>query len=136
MTDKNLKIIKDFVNSYSIETTPNVYEKYGSFSGMIEKTHNVYVTYLPGEQPKNIIDTSKKLVLEGYNVVPHLPARTIKDKQSLEKYIRGLSEESGCSKILIIGGGGNQIGTISSSIEVLESDLLSKYNIFDNQHNQ
>ena len=128
MTDKNLKIIKDFVNSYSIETTPNVYEKYGSFSGMIEKTHNVYVTYLPGEQPKNIIDTSKKLVLEGYNVIPHLPARTIKDKQSLEKYIRGLSEESGCSKILIIGGGGNQIGTISSSIEVLESDLLSKYN--------
>ena len=46
----------------------------------------------------------------------------------LEKYIKCLSEESGCSKILVIGGGGNQKGSITSSIEILETDLLSKYN--------
>ena len=32
---------------------------------------------------------------------------------------------------LIIGGGGNQKGTISSTMEVLKTDLLSKYNFTD-----
>ena len=55
-------------------------------------------------------------------------ARTIANNDELEKYIKSLSEESGCSKILVIGGGGNQKGSIKSSIEILETDLLSKYN--------
>ena len=32
------------------------------------------------------------------------------------------------NKILIIGGGGNKVGNINSSLEVLQSDLLSKFN--------
>ena len=71
---------------------------------------------------------AKKLKLEGYDVIPHLPARTIVNKNDLEKYIGELANESGCSKILIIGGGGNQAGEISSSIDVLKTDFLSKYN--------
>ena len=31
-------------------------------------------------------------------------------------------------KILVIGGGGKQMGNISSSIDVLKTELLSKYN--------
>ena len=57
-----------------------------------------------------------------------MPARTIVNKNDLEKYIGELANESGCSKILIIGGGGNQAGEISSSIDVLKTDFLSKYN--------
>ena len=77
---------------------------------------------------KNVIRTAKKLKLEGYDVIPHLPARTIENKNDLEKYIGELANESGCSKMLIIGGGGNQAGEISSSIDVLKTDFLSKYN--------
>ena len=86
------------------------------------------MTYLPDEEMNKVIDTAKKLTVEGYSVIPHLPARTIANNDELEKYIKSLSEESGCSKILVIGGGGNQQGSITSSIEVLETDLLSKYN--------
>ena len=39
-----------------------------------------------------------------------------------------MSEYAGCKKILVIGGGGNQAGSISSSIDVLKTELLSKYN--------
>ena len=74
------------------------------------------------------LQSAKKLKLEGYDVIPHLPARTIVNKNDLEKYIGELANESGCSKMLIIGGGGNQAGEISSSIDVLKTDFLSKYN--------
>ncbi len=127
MSKETINIVKNFLNTYSIETTPNIYEKYGNFSEFLNKNHNVYITYLPDEKYKNVIQTAKKLNLEGYDVVPHLPARTIIDYNHLEKYIGDLANESGCSKILIIGGGGNQAGEISSSMDVLKTDLLSKF---------
>ena len=127
MTKETLNIVKKFLNSYSIETTPNVYAKYGGFTDFLDKNHDVYITYLPDENSKNVIDTAKKLKQEGYDVIPHLPARTIRNENELEKYIGELANESGCSKILIVGGGGNQAGNISSTMDVLKSDLLSKF---------
>ena len=128
MTNVHIEAARNLIANCSIETTPNVYAKYGKFSDLVDKKSNIYVTYLPDEDMNKVIDTAKKLTLEGYNVIPHLPARTISNNEELEKYIKSLSEESGCSKILVIGGGGNQKGSITSSIEILETDLLSKYN--------
>ncbi len=128
MSKETLKIVKKFLNTYSIETTPNVYAKYGGFTDFLDKNHDVYITYLPDENSKNVIDTAKKLKHEGYEVIPHLPARTILNEIELEKYIGELANESGCTKILIIGGGGNQAGNVSSTMDVLKSDLLSKFN--------
>jgi len=128
MSKETLKIVKKFLNTYSIETTPNVYAKYGGFTDFLDKNHDVYITYLPDENSKNVIDTAKKLKDEGYEVIPHLPARTILNESELEKYIGELANESGCTKILIIGGGGNQAGNVSSTMDVLKSDLLSKFN--------
>ena len=128
MTNIHIEAARNLIANCSIETTPNVYAKYGNFSDLVDKESNIYVTYLPDEDMNKVIDTSKKLTLEGYSVIPHLPARTITNNDELEKYIKSLAEESGCSKILVIGGGGNQKGSINSSIEVLETDLLSKYN--------
>ncbi len=128
MSKETLNIVRNFLNTYSIETTPNVYNKYGGFSEFLNKKHDVYITYLPDEKSKNIIETAKKLKLEGYEVIPHLPARTILNEINLENYIGELANESGCSKILIIGGGGNQAGNISSTMDVLKTDLLSKFN--------
>ena len=128
MSKETLNIVKKFLNSYTIETTPNVYEKYGNFSEFLDKKHSVYITFLPDEKSENVVETAKKLKLEGYDVIPHLPARTVKNNKVLEKYIGELAEEAGCSKILIIGGGGNQAGEISSTMDVLKTDLLSKFN--------
>ena len=128
MTNTNIKAALNLLSSCSIETTPNVYTKYGNFSDLVAKENNIYVTYLPDEDMNKVTNTAKKLTLEGYSVIPHLPARTIANHENLEKYVRVLSEDCGCSKILVIGGGGNQKGNITSSIEILETDLLSKYN--------
>ena len=127
MTNNTIETALNFLSNSSIETTPNVYAKYGQFADLISKDNNIYVTYLPDEDMNKVINTSKKLSDEGYQVIPHLPARTIENYKMLEEYIKKLSEECGCKKILVIGGGGKQKGEIKSSIEVLKTDLLSKY---------
>ncbi len=131
MSNENIKLIKNYLNNYTIETTPGVYKKYAEFSSLVNKNHSIYITYLPDEKSNNVIETAKKLKLEGYDVIPHLPSRTIIDKLELEKYIGNLSEESGCNKILIIGGGGKQKGSITSTMDVLKTDLLSKYKFIE-----
>ena len=120
--------IKNLLKNYSIETTPNVYSKYGSFSSLVSIKNSIYVTYLPDENASRVIETSKKLTDEGYSVIPHLPARTMQNFSELEHYIGSLSEKAGCKKILVIGGGGKQKGDISSSMDVLKTELLSKFN--------
>ena len=127
--DKNQKElnIKKLLKNYSIETTPNIYEKYGGFSDLVAFDNAVYVTYLPNETSSRVIDTAKKLTNEGFDVIPHLPARTMRDIAEIESYIGSLSEEAGCNKILVIGGGPNQKGKITSSLDILKTDLLSKY---------
>ena len=120
--------MKSLIKDYSIEITPHIYEKLESLSEYISHNNDVYITYLPDEDPNRVINTAKKIIQEGLNAIPHLPARTIKDYNMLEKYIGNLSEDAGCNKILVIGGSGKQVGIINSSLEILHSDLLSKFN--------
>ena len=86
MSKETINIVRNFLNTYSIETTPNVYEKYGNFSEFLSKKHNIYITYLPDEKSYNVVKTAKKLKLEGYDVIPHLPARTVLNNKDLERY--------------------------------------------------
>ena len=107
-------LIKSIIKNFSIETTPKIYSNHNEFIEMLPEKNDVYITYLPNENEKNIINTCKKINDEGLSAIPHLPARTIKNESDLEKFIGYLSEVSGCKKILRIGGGGKKIGNIDS----------------------
>ena len=120
-------IIKNLIKDYTIETTPKVYLNKGLLKEYLKKNTWVYITYLPDEDPKNIIETAKKIKDEGFDPVPHLPVRTLKNFTELEKYIGKLADNAGVDKILVIGGSGIQKGSLGSSIEVLKSGLIDKY---------
>ena len=53
--------IKKLINAYTIETTPNVYEKFESLSEYLPHGNDVYITFLPNEDPKRVINTAKKI---------------------------------------------------------------------------
>ena len=46
-------LIKSLIKDFSIETTPNVYAKYGNFADLLPKKNDVYVTYLPDQNSEN-----------------------------------------------------------------------------------
>ena len=37
--------IKNLIKDYSIETTPNVYNKYGKFADLVPLNNSIYITY-------------------------------------------------------------------------------------------
>ena len=41
MTNTNIKAVLNLLSNWSIETTPNVYTKYGNFSDLVAKENNI-----------------------------------------------------------------------------------------------
>lgn len=127
MKDK-IDNIKNLAKNFTIETTPKVYKKISKLSDILERNTSVYITYLPDENSKKIIDTARNIKDEGLEPIPHLPARTLENFNEVEKYLGTLSENAGVKKVLIIGGGGVQKGNIESSMQVLKTGFIDKFN--------
>ena len=53
----------------------------------LPKVKDVYITFLPGDEYKEITNKAQELIKSGFNPVPHFPARSIKDKSILRDYI-------------------------------------------------
>ena len=115
--------IVSLLNGFTVELNPKVRHKLNSIP--LDKKNNVYVTYLPDATEKDILETVE--FVSNQNLVPitHLPARTMKDLEHVSSFLKELRKRTDSKKILVIGGGGNQNGSISSSLEILESDLLN-----------
>ena len=88
---------------------------------------DVYIAYIPGESFDNVVSASKYIINHGFKPVPHVPARSISNKEELDSYLSQLSD-IGVKKILAIGGSGNKTGTFEKTFDLFETGILNKYN--------
>ena len=51
----------------------------------------VYIAHIEGVPIEEMVQTAKRISNEGFNVMPHFPARIIKDKSTLEAMDKKLS---------------------------------------------
>ena len=49
---------------------------------------DVYITMLPGNDFRDVANKAKELVQNGFNPVPHFPARSIKNQNELKDYCK------------------------------------------------
>ena len=89
---------------------------------------DVYITLLPGENYIKTAEKAGELAKNGFNPVPHFPARSITDKTQLKDYV-SRCKDSGVKQVLVIGGSQDQIGIFDSSIQILETGYFDKMKI-------
>ena len=89
----------------------------------LPKVKDVYITFLPGNDFKEIAGKAIELVKSGYNPVPHFPARSIKNLAELKDYINRC-KDGGVKQALVIGGGAQPIGDFHCSFQLLETGLF------------
>ena len=121
------KIIS-LIDGFTIELNPKVRHKINSIP--LEKKNNVYITYLPDASENDILETIEFVSKNDLTPITHLPARTMKNLDHVRQFLSQVRERTDSKKILVIGGGGNQLGQITSSLEILNSGLLEE-NDFD-----
>ena len=119
--------VKDFISGYSIEVIPKSAAKIESFTDILPRNTRVYIAQTGNEDIAAMVGTAKRLNDEGFTVMPHIPARMIKDQSMLNDWISMYQNEAGVDEALLLAGGSTEpVGDFDSSIQLIESGLFDK----------
>ena len=89
---------------------------------------DVYVTMLPGGDYKETAQQAVDLVKNGFNPIPHFPARSIDNDVQLKEYV-SICKGVGVKQALVIGGSREPVGDFDSSIQLLETGYFEQMKI-------
>jgi methylenetetrahydrofolate reductase (NADPH) len=119
--------VEAFLNGYSIEVMPRTAEKVENFRDILPAGTRVYIAHIEGTPIEDMVATAKRLNAEGFPVMPHFPARIIKDAATLENWIAMYQGEADVKQALLLAGGvTTPHGDFDSSIQLLETGLFGK----------
>ena len=124
----NSEVVKNFLNGYSIEVTPNAAAKIENFAEVLPANTRIYIAHIEGTPFEEMLKTAKKITDEGFIPMPHFPARIIEDKDILNSWLSQYSGEANVQEALLIAGGSKEpAGVFDSSIQIIETELFDKY---------
>ena len=119
--------VEAFLKGYSIEVMPRTAEKVENFRDLLPSGTRVYIAHIEGTPIEDMVATAKRLADEGYPVMPHFPARIIKDQATLADWIARYQGEAGVEQALLLAGGvSNPHGDYHCSMQLLETGEFDK----------
>lgn len=119
--------VEAFLQGYSIEVMPRTAEKVEDFPSLLPAGTRVYIAHIEGTPIEDMVATAKRLNADGYKVMPHFPARIIKDKATLADWIARYQGEADVKQALLLAGGvSTPYGDFHSSMQLLETGLFDK----------
>ncbi|MBV1896689.1 MAG: methylenetetrahydrofolate reductase [Rhodobacteraceae bacterium] len=117
--------VESFLSNYSIEIMPRTAQKISDFRDLLPKGTRVYIAHIEGTPISEMVDTAKRVANQGYPVMPHFPARIIRDKATLADWIARYQGEAGVDQALLLAGGvTTPYGDFDSSMQLLETGLF------------
>lgn len=119
--------LESFLEGYSIEVMPRTAEKIEDFRDLLPMSTRVYIAHIEGTPIEDMVATAKRIAGEGFTVMPHFPARIIKDASVLNDWIARYQGEAGVDQALLLAGGvTNPFGDFHSSMQLLETGAFDK----------
>lgn len=119
--------VESFLKDYSIEVMPRTAEKVEDFRAILPKGTRVYIAHIEGTPIEEMVSTAKRIANEGFPVMPHFPARIIKDEATLADWIARYQGEADVKQALMLAGGVEKpYGDYHSSMQLLETGLFDK----------
>ncbi|WP_136442492.1 methylenetetrahydrofolate reductase [Pacificoceanicola onchidii] len=116
-----------FLKDYSIEVMPRTAEKVDDFRALLPEGTRVYIAHIEGTPIEDMVATAKRLNADGYKVMPHFPARIIKDKATLADWIARYQGEANVKQALLLAGGVDKPhGDFHSSMQLMETGLFDE----------
>jgi methylenetetrahydrofolate reductase (NADPH) len=120
-------MVSGMIDGWSIEVMPRTAAKIEDFRAILPEGTRVYVAHIEGTPIDDMVGTAKRLHEEGFDVMPHLPARGIAGKAELETWLKRYQNEAGVTQALLLGGGYvTPVGEFTSSIEMIETGLFDE----------
>ncbi len=119
--------VEAFLQDYSIEVMPRTAEKVDDFRAYVPEGTRVYIAHIEGTPIEDMVATAARINSEGYDVMPHFPARIIKDEATLADWIARYQGEADVHQALLLAGGvATPHGDFHSSMQLLETGQFDK----------
>ncbi len=117
-----------FLQGFSIEVMPRTAAGIEDFRPLLPAGTRVYVAHIEGTPIEDMVATAKRLRNEGYEPMPHVPARLIRDAAQLRDWVARYRGEAGVSQALLLAGGLRQpLGSLSSTLDLLDSGAFDGF---------
>ncbi len=116
-----------FLKGYSIEVMPRTAEKVDDFRALLPKGTRVYIAHIDGTPIEDMVATAKRIGAEGFDVMPHFPARIIKDKATLVDWVGRYKDVGVRQGLLLAGGVAQPVGEYATSMQLLESGAFTGF---------
>ncbi|WP_112308995.1 methylenetetrahydrofolate reductase [Pseudogemmobacter bohemicus] len=119
--------LEAFLKGYSIEVMPRTAEKIEDFRALLPQGTRVYIAHIEGTPIEDMVATAKRIGEQGYDVMPHFPARIIKDKATLVDWVSRYKDVGVRQGLMLAGGVAQPHGDFHSSMQMLESGAFDGF---------
>ncbi len=120
--------VATLLRGFSIEVMPRTAAKVDSFREILPAGTRVYIAHLEGTPIEDMVATARRLVDEGFPVMPHFPARGIRDRAQLADWIVRYRGEAGVDQALLLAGGYDRpTGDFEHSMALMETGLFDGF---------
>lgn len=120
--------LKAFLDGVSLEVMPRTAAKIDDFGPLMPAGSRIYVAHIEGTPIDEMVATAKRIAGQGFEVMPHFPARIIADEKTLEDWIKRYAGEAGVRSALVLAGGvAKPLGAFDSAMQLLGTGLFEKH---------
>ncbi len=121
------KTVTNGPTTFSIEVMPRTAKNIDDFRRILPKRTTVYVAHLEETPIEEMFFTCKRLISEGMDPMPHIPARIIQNTGELEDWVKEYSSLGVDQSLLLAGNGKTPKGELFNSIQLLETGVFEKH---------
>lgn len=123
--------VANFLQDFSVEVMPRTAAKIDDFRTILPMGTRVYIAHIDGFEFGEMLSTAQRLVEEGFQVMPHFPARGIVDRDVLRNRISAYSDVGVKQALLLAGGINKPNGVYTDSMQLLETGLFDEFGFTD-----
>jgi methylenetetrahydrofolate reductase (NADPH) len=121
-------VVSAFLDGCSIEVMPRTAAAIEDFRPLLPPGTRVYIAHIEGTPIEDMIATARRLRAEGFEPMPHFPARIIRDTVQLNDWVQRYKGEAGVRQALLLGGGvKHPVGTLDNAMQLLESGAFNGF---------
>jgi methylenetetrahydrofolate reductase (NADPH) len=119
--------VEAFLQGYSIEVMPRTAEKVDSFRALLPRGTRVYIAHIEGTPIGDMVATARRIAGEGFDVMPHFPARIIHSTATLHDWVARY-KDVGIRQGLLLGGGvSTPAGDFDNSMQLIETGAFDGF---------
>ncbi len=120
--DADSAALAALLDGYSIEVMPRTAAAIADFRALLPAGTRVYVAHIAGTPIADMVATARRLAAQGFEVMPHVPARLVADAATLRDWLARYRGEADVRAALVLAGGVAQpVGAFHSSMQLLET---------------